>query len=122
MATVHGASLKLLVATSTAAQEKGLGDREALAPGTGMLFVFEHPNQYGFWMKDMRFPIDIIWLDAQGQVITVAADVATSTYPNVFYPTAPATYVLETHAGFALAHDIATGTPVKLQNVSSVLR
>ena len=119
-AVLGGTSLRLLVATTTAAMEKGLGRRDSLPADEGMLFVFPKPDRYGFWMKDMRFPIDIIWLDAQGHVITVAGSVATSSYPGVFYPSAPATYVLETNAGFAASHNIATSTLVKLQNVPDI--
>ena len=80
-----------------------------------MLFVFPKSDIYAFWMKDMLVPIDIFWLDAQGHIVSIARNVATSTYPNVFYPVAPARYVLETAAGFANAHSIATGTSLLLQ-------
>ncbi len=119
-AMLPGVSLRLLLATSIAAQERGLGGRDGLPADEGMLFVFKTPDRYGFWMKDMRFPIDIIWMDAQGQVITVASSVAPSTYPYVFYPAAPTSYVLETAAGFARQYAIATGTVIRLQNVPVV--
>lgn len=115
-----GVSLTIDIATTTAAQELGLGGREKIASDYGLLFVFQKPDYYGFWMKDMRFPIDIFWLNAQGQVVTIARGVATSTYPDVFYPTAPAVYVLETISGFAEAHSIATGTPLELKNITNV--
>ena len=110
-------SLSLDLATTTAEEELGLGDRASLPPDRAMLFVFGRSDYYGFWMKDMRFPIDIIWLDAQGQVITVAADVATSTYPHVFYPSAPAAYVLETAAGLSARTGLAPGSTVLLKNL-----
>jgi len=111
-----GVSLRIDYATSTAVQERGLGGRTNIPDDYGMLFVFPKDGQYGFWMKDMLAPIDIFWLDAKGHVICIAQDVATSTYPNVFYPTKPSRYVLETIAGFARVHDIATGTPLLLKN------
>jgi uncharacterized protein len=119
-AFVHGVSLKLELATSTGAQERGLGGRSSLPTDYGMLFVFNRADAYGFWMKDMLVPIDILWLDAQGHVLTLAEDVATSSYPHVFYPTAPAQYVLETAAGFSAAARIATGTQVELQNLPNI--
>ena len=85
-----------------------------------MFFVFQKDGMYGFWMKDMLVPIDIFWLDDKGQVISIAEEVATSSYPNVFYPSAPARYVLETAAGFARTHAIATGTPLYLKNFGGV--
>lgn len=119
-ATFAGVSLKIELATTTAAQERGLGGRPAVPSDYGMLFVFPQDGRYGFWMKDMEVPLDIFWLDDKGQVVTIAADVATSTYPGAFFPSAPARYVLETAAGFAKAHDVATGTPLTLRGVIPV--
>lgn len=115
-----GVSLRIEYATTTATQERGLGGRANVPNDYGMLFVFSKDAQYGFWMKDMLVPIDIFWLNDQGQVISVVRDAATSSYPNVFYPTAPARYVLETAAGFAQSYSIATGTPLLLKNIPSV--
>jgi uncharacterized membrane protein (UPF0127 family) len=115
-----GVSLRIEYVTTEAAKEKGLGGRANIPGDYGMLFIFSKDNQYGFWMKDMLVPIDIFWLDDQGQTVSIAKDVATSTYPNVFYPSTPARYVLETAAGFANKHSIATGTPLLLKNFPSV--
>jgi uncharacterized membrane protein (UPF0127 family) len=120
IAEFGGVSLNIDFATTTAGREKGLGDRESIPNDYGMLFVFPKDDYYGFWMKDTLVSLDMFWLDDKGQVVYVAQDVATSTYPNVFYPPTPARYVLETAAGFATAHGIATGTPLMLQNFPSV--
>ena len=84
---------------------QGLSGRETMAKDTGMLFVFEGEEQLTFWMKDMRFPLDIIWIDAQCRLIDVAADVPTpppnagnDEIPRVQSPS-PARYVLELNAG-----------------------
>ncbi len=107
-----GVSLRIEYATTPESRERGLGGRTEIQDDYGMLFVFPKNDYYGFWMKDMLMPLDIFWLDAQGHVVSMALDVATSTYPNVFYPSIPAQYVLETAAGFAREHSIATGTPL----------
>ena len=111
-----GVSLKLELATTTAAQEQGLGGRTSLPPDYGMLFVFSQDGEYGFWMKDTLVPLDMYWLDAQGHVVWMEENVATDTYPTAFYPESPARYVLETAAGFGAAHNIATGTQLGLHN------
>lgn len=121
-ATFGGVSLMLEYATTTFDQERGLGGRVSLPENRGMLFVFEKESRYGFWMKDTRIPLDIFWLDSDRRVISLAESVATSTYPNVFYPSRPARYVLETNAGFARAHGIATGTLLYLKNPEAVLQ
>ena len=115
-----GVSLKIEVATTSAAQERGLSGRASIPNDYGMLFVFPKDGLYGFWMKDMLTPIDIFLLDDKGQVISIAEGVATSSYPNVFYPSIPARYVLETISGFARVHAIATGTPLYLKNFGDV--
>lgn len=73
-------------------------------------------------MKDMLVSLDIFWLDAKGQVVSLAQNVPPASYPNVLEPTEPALYVLEARSGFAKRHDIATGTVFKLKNIPSVLK
>jgi uncharacterized membrane protein (UPF0127 family) len=119
-ATFGGVSLNLEFATTTAGREKGLGDRASLADNYGMLFVFPKADRYGFWMKDTLVPLDMFWLDDKGRVVYLATKVQPATYPHVFYPPVPALYVLETAAGFARAHGIATGTPLDLQKFPTV--
>lgn len=111
-----GVSLRIEYATTNATRELGLGGRASIPNNYGMLFVFREDGSYGFWMKDTLVPLDIFWLDSKGHVLSIASDIATSTFPHVFYSSAPARYVLETSAGFARAHGIATGTPLLLKN------
>ncbi len=113
-------SLKLDLATTTVARERGLGGRTDVPEGYGMLFVFSKEGSYGFWMKDTLVPLDIFWLDSQGHVVSMAQRVEPASYPDVFYPTEPVRYVLETRAGFAAAHGVATGTPLLLKNFPTV--
>lgn len=119
-ATFAGVSLKLDYATTTAKRELGLGGRAEVPQGYGLLFIFPRGGSYGFWMKDMLVPIDIFWLDDKGQVVSFEPNVAPATYPHVFYPNAPARYVLETAAGFASAHGVSKESRLKLQNFDIV--
>ncbi|PIR83183.1 hypothetical protein COU19_01780 [Candidatus Kaiserbacteria bacterium CG10_big_fil_rev_8_21_14_0_10_56_12] len=119
-ASFGGVSLRLEFATTTEARERGLAGRQYLPNDYGMLFIFKKLDRYGFWMKDTLVPLDIFWLDAQGRVLYVVQDVDPYTYPDVLYPPQPASYVLETAAGFARAHAIATGTPLHLQKFPTV--
>lgn len=122
IAEFGGVSLRVDYATTEAAWERGLGGRESIPNNYGMLFIFPKDDIYGFWMKDTLIPLDIFWLDIDGRVVSISQDVATSTYPNVFYPATPARYVLETVAGFAREHSIATGTPLLLKNFPTVTK
>ena len=111
---IGNTSVAVDVASTTAARERGLSGRAALPAGRGMLFVFQEDGFWGFWMNDMNFPIDIIWADASGRVITVASSVSPYTYPKVFYPAFPARYVLEVPAGFAQMNGIVEGAQMSL--------
>jgi uncharacterized membrane protein (UPF0127 family) len=106
--------MTLLVASTRAEQEHGLSDVPYLASTTGMLFVFDKPDDYGFWMKDMEFPLDIIWLDQSFKIIHIEHDLSPSTYPNVFYPGSPAKYVIEVNAGIAQKFSLAIGETMQI--------
>ncbi len=107
--TLGSLSIPVEVADTEALRQRGLSGRESLPPGQGMLFVFPEDGYWAIWMKDMRFSIDILWLDASGRVLRVAHSVAPETYPMTFGPYEPARYVLELRSGFAQSHGIAEG-------------
>ncbi len=89
---------------------KGLGGLDSIKKDEGMLFVFDNPVQQGFWMKNMKFPIDIIWIDKNKKVIGINENMSPDSYPNLFLPVKPITYVLEVNAGVSRANNIATNT------------
>ncbi len=102
-------------------RRQGLSGREPLAPDEGMLFVFEEEQPLHFWMKDMRFPLDIIWIDAQCRMVGVAADVPTpppgagsDEIPRAQSPS-PARFVLEVNAGEAARRGLSAGDAVEFQ-------
>jgi uncharacterized membrane protein (UPF0127 family) len=110
------------VARTESEHAKGLGGHTPLGERDGMLFIFEQPAAYAFWMKGMTFPLDLLWID-QGKIVYLAPDVPAlppstpdSALP-VYTPTSPARYVLEVNAGFARKHGIDVGTPVELKGV-----
>jgi uncharacterized membrane protein (UPF0127 family) len=103
------------VADTPASRELGLGGRTSLADGKGMWFVFDVDGYWAFWMKDTLIPLDMVWVAADGTVVTVAHDVQPSSYPQAFKPTAPARYVLELPAGYTAKHGIAEGGKVVRQ-------
>ena len=93
---------------------KGLSGRESLGEDTGMLFVFEKQSDNNcFWMKDMKFSIDMVWLNDKKQVLNIAENVSPETYPESFCPNGPAKYGLELNAGSATQAGIASGTTLK---------
>ncbi len=113
--TVGDTAVRAEVVSTEASRELGLSGRDALLSDTGMLFVFESEGQWGFWMKNMKFSIDIVWVAQDGTIMTIAKDVSPGTYPSVLSPSSPARYVLELPAGFADAHNLAKGQKIIVQ-------
>lgn len=86
-------------ATTDAERTKGLSGTEKLEVNQALLFVFQGNDKWGIWMKDMNYPIDIIWLTEKGEVSYLKENVSPDTYPEVFYPPVLERYVLEVPAG-----------------------
>lgn len=103
------AFIPVSVADTQFLRERGLSATSSLPQGTGKLFIFEHPGTYGFWMKDMQYPIDIVWIDAGWKVLGVAAHVLPESYPEVVYPPSEVRYVLELNAGEASGDNFKPG-------------
>jgi uncharacterized membrane protein (UPF0127 family) len=104
-----GHTYTLTLATTSQTQEKGLGDRSSLPIDQGMLFVFSGESMQCFWMKDMHFSLDMIWVGTQKQVLFVKSDVSPNTYPESFCPNVQAQYVIELNAGQAKTANIQVG-------------
>jgi uncharacterized membrane protein (UPF0127 family) len=103
------AKLTALIADTDALRAQGLSGRSSLPTDTGMLFAFQTPGTYGFWMKDMQFPLDLIWISPEKEIIAIDENATPETYPKAFLPPAPISYVVELPAGFALAHSLKVG-------------
>lgn len=97
------------IASSPEDRARGLMYRERLDPDSGMLFVFEQSGTYGFWMKNMRFPLDMIWITSDLQIAAISENVPAcgeGDCPSIG-PGTDVRYVLEVEAGFAKKHAIA---------------
>lgn len=107
--TFGDTSIQVEVADTDAERTQGLSDRPSLADGEGLLFVFPEDTSPGFWMKDMHFPIDIIWISSSGVILGIEKNIAPETFPEAFFPPAPVRYVLEVPGGFSNAQRIEIG-------------
>jgi uncharacterized protein len=94
-------SIEAQSANNEQEREQGLGGKSCIGPNQGMLFVFDKPAGYSFWMKDMKFSIDIVWISADKHVVYEKTNVSPETYPESFSSPAAAKYVLEVGAGQA---------------------
>ena len=101
------------VADTQVLQEKGLSGTASLSADQAMLFVFRSPSKYSFWMKDMHYPIDMIWLDSKKKVVFIKKHATPESYPEQFIPTTPAQYVLEVSDGFTDTQKVHVGDIVE---------
>jgi len=113
--TVGGTNIAAEVADTPELRVLGLSGRATLEEGTGMWFVFDEDGLWPFWMKDTLIPLDILWVAADGTIVTIAHNVLPDSYPQATAPTAPARYVLELPGGYASRHGIAEGQKVVVQ-------
>jgi uncharacterized protein len=114
--TLNGIELVADVAETNEQRTKGLSVKDALAEKEAMLFVFDTAQEHSFWMKDMKFPIDIIWLDSDKIVVHVEHNLQPCSFDGfcqTYKADKNALYVLETVAGFAKNHNIVEGTSVE---------
>ena len=102
------------IADTPALRERGLSGRKLLLNDQGMYFIFDHPDVYPFWMKEMNFPIDIIWIGEHMSVVDITKSASPSSFPQTFVSSVPALYVLEVQAGFAERHGVKIGDQVVL--------
>jgi uncharacterized membrane protein (UPF0127 family) len=110
------------VADDTAERAVGLSGRDSLASGAGMWFTYVTSDQRSFWMRGMRFPIDIVWVNASMRVVHVTyrapipSPGATIDELPLYSPGTPIMYVLEINAGLARDLGIEVGVLVSLGN------
>lgn len=94
---------------------RGLSGSDQLPPDHVMLFDFGKDSRWGIWMKDMNYPIDIIWLDIQARVIYMVQDAQPSSYPDTIYrPKQNARYVIEAVSGTIERTGLKVGDSVTL--------
>jgi len=113
-----GKVLETEVMVSDEDRQMGLMFRPSLPLDHGMLFIFEQPDFHGIWMKNCKFPIDIVWLDAERKVVHVAPKVPPCTAREdrdcpVYYPISRAAYVVELNAGQAAREKAVLGSTLE---------
>ena len=101
---------------------RGLSGRASLDARTGMLFIFEKPERFRFWMREMEIPLDIVWIGSNCEVVDVSEDVpfpAPQTpldeLPR-YSPESRAKFVLEINAGEAADLGLGIGDKVEFLN------
>jgi uncharacterized protein len=108
--SIRGQAFKAEIVTTESDKQKGLGGRKSICPDCTMLFVFDRPNKYSFWMKDMLFALDILWL-MDDEIVFMEKNVSPS-FSGTINPPVNANRVLELNAGNVDKFGIVVGDSV----------
>src|SRR3712207_3429539 len=115
---VNGVVLVADIAATAEQMTMGLSVKGSLNENEAMLFVFKEEAEHTIWMKNMKFPIDIIWIDADKTVVHIEHNLqpcSSGLFCPTYKPIGNSLYVLETVGGFAQKHDIVRGTTIEFQ-------
>jgi uncharacterized membrane protein (UPF0127 family) len=116
--TVNGVKLVADIAESPDQRTKGLSVKDTLGENEAMLFVFSEGREHSFWMKGMKFPIDIIWISEHHEVVHVEHSLepcAPDSFCPTYKPDRNSLYVLETVGDFAQKYNVTENTYVDFQ-------
>jgi len=116
-----GSCIFVEVADEPNARRRGLMHRESIPADHGMLFIFEADGLHGIWMKNMQFPIDLIWADNDSTVVDVKADAPPCRMDpcTIYLPNQTARYVVEVNANYTRKHGIDVGDRLKMPKLST---
>lgn len=118
---IGNAVLNVDFALTVKEKERGLSGKKSMPKNQGMLFVNDKPDFYSFWMKDMMFPIDIIWIDENYKIVDIIQNVKPDSFPETFKPSAPAKFILEVNARWAEKNNITEGMDVFFEDGTNFL-
>ncbi len=111
---IDNVSMRVEIAQTDESRIKGLSGRTKFDSADGLLFVFPESDYHSIWMKDMYFPIDILWIDENLTIVGIEKNVDPSTYPRSFRPPVPVRYVIETNIHYADTFNLHVGQKVTL--------
>jgi uncharacterized protein len=115
---INDKTFKVFIAETPKDKQVGLSSRTSLPQDQGMVFLFDNPDYYSFWMKEMKFPIDIIFIN-NDRVVTVHKNAQPPASEDqdlpIYRPDQPADTVLEINAGLSDEYDIKPGDTLDIQ-------
>jgi len=118
--TIGDHSFEVTVATSQQEREIGLSQTKSLQQDQGMIFLFEKPDYHSFWMKNMKFPIDIIYINGD-KIVTIQNDAQppkeNEEISIIYTPTEPSDKVLEIQAGLSKEYNFKNGDKIIIENL-----
>ncbi len=107
---VRDSEIWVEIADTESKREQGLSGRDKLDSDSGMLFIFDRPDKYSFWMKDMKINLDFVWI-RDGKIVYLSRNISN---PTTLYPPYDVNKVLEVNAGFIDANKIEVGDKIEV--------
>jgi len=107
-------SINAAVAKTEYEKTRGLGGYSCIPKDQGMLFLYDQSSNVCMWMKDMNFPIDIVWMDGTGKIKKIEESIKPDTYPKTFCSEEKTSYVLELGSGQSRAFGLSVGSSLQL--------
>lgn len=111
---ISGIDFTVYLAISDKETALGLSHSKELCKTCAMLFVFAEYRELSFWMKDMKYNIDIIYLDSNGKIINIHENLSPDSYPKLYKSTSKAKYAIEMNAGMARNIGLKSGNTITL--------
>jgi uncharacterized protein len=108
--------LNIEISADALSRARGLSGRESLCEDCGMVFIFGGEAKYSFWMKDMNFPLDILYIKGD-EIVEIFKNVQILDDMNEIkeiFPNKKADKVLELNAGWCEAHNVQVGDKIEL--------
>ena len=109
---VKNFKIPVYLADTEEKRTKGLGGLPSIPNHYGMFFVFDNSDYLSIWMKDVFFPIDIVWIDENLSIVHIKKDISPHTFPSIFTAPVKARYVLEMNAGMSEFYHLKTGEKI----------
>lgn len=105
------------IADTPTEREIGLSSFVELPRGYGLFFVFDKPGRYSFWMKNMKFPIDIMWIDSDFYIVHIEENILPESFPKSFISDTDTMYAFEVNAGVVKEKLIKVGDKVSISDL-----
>jgi hypothetical protein len=116
---IAGVPVEASVADSLSERIQGLSGTPYLPASVVKLFSFGAPGSHAIWMKDMKYALDVLWVDEEGKIVHLEENITPATFPQSFGSPVPAWYVIEAVAGFVDMHNVTVGQTVTLPQAST---
>lgn len=111
---IDNLGVRVTIADEPEERRQGLSGVAEIGDLEGKLFVFDQMGQHSIWMKDMEFPIDLIFIDNNLRVVDTIENVRPDSYPQTFTSDKPARFVLEVNAFFVNSFQVEEGQKVSI--------